>query len=668
MSPFRKGTLMASPNFSLVAFSNFNSAATTEAAAVIVVIGPLKDANDDAVTTTEDNPITIPVLANDGYTGTNHAVTSNSDPVNGNAAINPDGTITYTPNQDFNGIDTFTYTVTITNPDGTLSTETATVTVTVTPVKDAKNDAVTTAEDTSIRIFVLANDGYAGTNHAITNCSNPGNGSTVMNLDGTILYTPNKNFNGTDIFTYTVTVTNVDGTVTTETATVTVTVTPVNDSPVGKDVSISVAENTPYSDSVVATDVDGDILTYSKDVLPKNGEVVVNSNGVYVYTPNLNYVGVDLFKIIARDGNGGSVVIVINVVVTPVNQAPVAVDDNYTVLENRILNGDVFSNDSDPENNPLTLKDFTVNGMTQYSGAYVTVPNIGTIAMFSNGSFTFTPEKNYYGTLPTIAYTVNDGVLSATGNVKIKVLPLPEIYKSASKPVINSDGTFLITYKIRLINGTNRTVDSIQVEDNLDEVFLNKGCSYHVTSVLGSGNLIAKGTYSGSNEIRTLTGMDSLRVNAVDSIMIEVNVDTHGQADSVIVFNQAIFTGRMYNSKVSVLSDDINIPGSQDSTKTVLPLASMFIPDAFSPNGDGTNDKFIIIHPAQTSIQIEIINRWNNPVYKSDDYQNDWDGRGSDNFLGRNLPDGTYYCIYKVINKLSGEVMGKGVKCLTLHR
>ena len=660
LSPFTGGTILASSNSSSIAFTTPN--ATT------LAFSPVKDARDDAVTTPEDSPITIPVLANDGYTGTNYSVTSNSTPVNGSAVINPDGTITYTPDKDFNGIDIFTYTVTSINPDGTVSTETATVTVTVIPVKDAKNDVVTTPEDTPIRILVLANDGYVGTNHAVTGCSTPSNGSAVMNLDGTILYTPNKNFNGTDTFTYTVTVTNLDGTVTTETATVTVTVTPVNDFPVAHDVSISVAENKPYSDSVVATDVDGDILTYSKDVLPKNGAVVINSKGAYVYTPNLNYIGPDLFTINVDDGNGGFVIIAVNVVVAPVNQPPVVVDDSYTVLGNKTFVGNVLNNDSDPENDPLTLKDFTVNGMKQYSGSHVTIPDVGIIAMASDGSFTFTPERNYSGTLPAIIYTVSDGVLTATGNVKIKVLPLPEIYKSANNPVLNNDGTFSIIYKIKLVNGTNHTVDSIQVEDNLDDVFLNKGCSYHVTSVLGSGNLIAKGTYSGSNEIRTLTGVDSLRVNAVDSIMIEVNVDTHGQADSVIVLNQAIFTGRMYNGRVSVFSDDINITGLQDPTKTILPFVNLFIPDAFSPNGDGTNDKFTIKHPAQTTIQIEIINRWNNLVYKNDDYQNDWDGQGTDNFLGRNLPDGTYYCIYKVINKLNGEIMSKGVKYLTLHR
>ena len=90
---------------------------------------------DDADTTPEDTPVIIDILGNDtlfGDLGTNYDVTDVTDPANGTVTINPDGTVTYTPDPDFNGTDTFEYTVTVTNPDGTTSTETATVTVVVT--------------------------------------------------------------------------------------------------------------------------------------------------------------------------------------------------------------------------------------------------------------------------------------------------------------------------------------------------------------------------------------------------------------------------------------------------------------------------------------------------------------------------------------------------------
>ncbi len=103
------------------------------------------------------------------------------------------------------------------------------------------------------------------------------------------------------------------------------------------------------------------------------------------------------------------------------------------------------------------------------------------------------------------------------------------------------------------------------------------------------------------------------------------------------------------------------------STAELVPI-EFFIPDAFTPNGDGFNDLFEIKHPVSTKIEIEIFNRWGNSVYKSIDYQNDWDGKGTGNFLGKDLPDGTYYCSYKELNASSGEIVLKGVKYITLRR
>ena len=133
-------------------------------------------------------------------------------------AINDDGTVTYTPNADFNGTDTFTYT----NVDG----NTETVTVTVDPIADDTvlvADSATTNEDTPITIDVVANDTDVdnGEVSPVDTVTQGSNGSVAINDDGTVTYTPNADFNGTDTFTYT----NVDG----NTETVTVTVDPIAD-------------------------------------------------------------------------------------------------------------------------------------------------------------------------------------------------------------------------------------------------------------------------------------------------------------------------------------------------------------------------------------------------------------------------------------------------------
>ncbi len=103
------------------------------------------------------------------------------------------------------------------------------------------------------------------------------------------------------------------------------------------------------------------------------------------------------------------------------------------------------------------------------------------------------------------------------------------------------------------------------------------------------------------------------------------------------------------------------------SSGEIVPT-DLFIPDGYTPNGDGYNDKFVIKHAVSVKIEIEIYNRWGNLVYQNIDYQNDWDGKGSGNLLGKDLPGGTYYCGIKVINISTGVLVGNHLKYITLRR
>ena len=107
-------------------------------------------ADDDTGTTDEDTPVTIDVLSNDSdVDGDSLSVVGTTDPSNGSIVDHGDGTVTYTPDPNFHGIDSFTYTIS----DGNGGTDTATVTITVDPVNDdpdAVNDSDTTPEDTPV--------------------------------------------------------------------------------------------------------------------------------------------------------------------------------------------------------------------------------------------------------------------------------------------------------------------------------------------------------------------------------------------------------------------------------------------------------------------------------------------------------------------------------------
>ncbi|WP_010232318.1 cadherin-like domain-containing protein, partial [Gillisia marina] len=121
-------------------------------------VGGLNDtpvAVDDSSTTDEDTAVTVSVLDNDSdVDGDELTVISTTEPENGSVVINNDGTITYTPNDNFNGVDTFDYTI----EDEEGLTATATVTVTVGGLNDAPvavDDSSTTDEDTAVTVSVL---------------------------------------------------------------------------------------------------------------------------------------------------------------------------------------------------------------------------------------------------------------------------------------------------------------------------------------------------------------------------------------------------------------------------------------------------------------------------------------------------------------------------------
>ncbi|WP_238719110.1 Ig-like domain-containing protein [Pelagihabitans pacificus] len=190
---------------------------------------------DDLVTTDEDVPVVVDIYANDSDLPTNGTLTT-TNPTNGTVTVDDNGTpndptddvVTYIPNTDYNGPDSFDYTVC--NTFGDCST--ATVTIGVLPIVDAIDDSIATNEDTSVDIDILANDNDLPTIGTLTT-TNPTNGTVVINDNGTpgnpsddtVTYTPAPGFIGTDTFDYTI----CDNSGNCSTATVTVVVTDVTD-------------------------------------------------------------------------------------------------------------------------------------------------------------------------------------------------------------------------------------------------------------------------------------------------------------------------------------------------------------------------------------------------------------------------------------------------------
>ncbi|WP_421338376.1 retention module-containing protein, partial [Aeromonas veronii] len=199
----------------------------TNSATVSVTVTPVVDIVTDTLNTTEDNAVTLNVLTNDSFENANAAVTAVTQGANGSVSFDANGEVTYTPNANFHGTDSFTYTVT----SGGV-TETITVNVNVGEVDDPTTitgDASGSgAEDGGTIVGTLSAtdaDGLAdGSVFSVT--GNPANGTaTIDPVTGAWSYTPVADWHGSDSFT--VTITDDEGHTTTQV--ISVTVTPVVD-------------------------------------------------------------------------------------------------------------------------------------------------------------------------------------------------------------------------------------------------------------------------------------------------------------------------------------------------------------------------------------------------------------------------------------------------------
>ncbi|HHE1264555.1 TPA: tandem-95 repeat protein [Vibrio parahaemolyticus] len=526
-------------------------------------VAPVADIVADTATVVEDTPTIIKVLGNDTFEGDGKVVSldANNGPANGSVSVNPDGSVTYTPNDNYHGIDSFTYIVT----SGGVS-ESTTVYVDVTPENDApvaKDDTAITDEDTPVTIDVLPNDtDVDGDKLSIESASVPKEQGTVEVVNGKLVFTPAENFNGDAEITYIVT----DGTLTDQ-ATVKVTVNAVNDTPV---VESSIADqtlaedftpytidlNTAFSDvdnvdgeltfsvsgnsniqvaivngiatftptadwngsealTFTATDPSGesvsqtvnftvapvaDIVADSARVVedtptiikvlgndtfegddkvvsldtnngPANGTVSVNPDGSVTYTPNDNYHGEDTFTYIVTSG-GVSESAIVEVNVTPVNDAPVAKNDISTTQEDTAVTIDVLSNDTDVDGDKLSIQS-------------ATVPEAQGKVEIVDGKLVFTPAENFNGDAE-ITYTVTDGELTDEAKVTVTVNPVndaPTIkvdaVESITEDAVNTD-TVVATLTVR---DTDTPEDQLTVslENNSNGYFVLVGNEVKLT-------------------------------------------------------------------------------------------------------------------------------------------------------------------------------------------
>ncbi len=430
----RNGTLQLRPDGSFVYTPNENFSGTdtftyrasdgqAESAPVTVTlnVAPVNDrpnAAADVIMTGEDQPAAVNVLQNDtDVDGGPLTLTSNTQPQNGTVNCTPAGLCTYTPNPNFNGVDTFNYNVS----DGNGGTATATVNVTVGGANDAPNAVNNNYQVAEDGVLNVAGPGVLGNdtdpeNDALTARVDrgPGNGTLNLNPDGSFTYTPGPNFNGSDSFTYQA-CDNGTPSICSEPATVNITVNAVNDAPTARGATGALDEDTQIVVNALAndSDIDGNALTLTNFSQPQNGTVTCTLAGACTYTPNPDFNGEDSFTYTVTDNSGGTSTANVRLTVRPVNDAPTARDNAYDAAEDQPLRIDgpgVLGNDTDPENNRL-------------QALLQTPPTNGTVTLLPDGSFVYVPNENFNGQ-DSFTYRANDDIdFSNVSTVTINVAP-----------------------------------------------------------------------------------------------------------------------------------------------------------------------------------------------------------------------------------------------------
>ncbi|WP_424990889.1 Ig-like domain-containing protein [Fluviibacterium sp. S390] len=266
----------------------------------------------------------------------------------------------------------------------------------------------------------------------------PSGALLTLNADGSYSYDPNGQFealpdfqNGADAFNYTLS----DGEGGTDIGTVMLTIDGQNDAPVASDDSANVNDDATVTLNVLTNDndIDGNTLSIQGIAPPFTGGITLPNGdeqvtlpsgaivtftpgtGDVVYDPNGSLSGgaSDSFDYIVSDGRGGTDTATVTININGTNQSPVAADDTNITDEETQATGNVLSNDSDPNSDPLTVTQ--VNGSAANVGGQFALASGSLLTVLADGSYTFVPGTQHQAlgvgqsAQESFDYTVEDG-------------------------------------------------------------------------------------------------------------------------------------------------------------------------------------------------------------------------------------------------------------------
>ncbi len=500
-----------------------------------------------------------------GDSGLTYTVVSNSNPALGTTDFAARDLMRFSPAINANG--TADIRIRATDLGGAFSEDT--LTILIFPVEDppiAENDFYSTDEEVTLNVDssngLLSNgvdvDPEGLTMETFRETNTPtGAGSVTVRLDGSFEFIPRKNFTGATSFTYRV----VDPAGSFDIGTAFITVNPVNDAPVAiadpdASVKYETLEDTQLvisTPGVLENDVDadaGDVLQAILVTGPTHAVAfTLFANGGFTYTPEDNYpvtsnfagVFTDSFTYKVNDGTADSDPVTVTITIIPVDDAPVANNDIYPVNEDAILTINaitgIMSNDDEFDGQPLTL-------------TKLTDPVNGVLVLQADGSLTYEPNDNFFGT-DSFTYKVSDGTTdSLNGTVTFNVLPVND------DPVATGDGTYIVAEDTLLSVAANGLLanDTDVDLDSLSVIIVTTPAH----SLTFASNLDGSFDYQA---VANYYGADSFTYKVFDgtsfSNTVTVKIKVTPVQDPVVAFDDFPTTAGK-PIKINVLSNDVD--------------------------------------------------------------------------------------------------------------
>jgi gliding motility-associated-like protein len=685
--------------------------AQCDQATVTITVNAVNDAPnavDDVASTNEDTPVVIDVTNNDTDTDgsiDDASVTIVTNPTNGTVTVNPTtGEVTYTPNPGFNGSDSFTYSVCDNGTPLPAQCDQAIVTVTVNAVNDppvVDNDSNTIAEDGGSATGDLTDSGDSdpdGTTLTVntTPVDGPNNGTITINADGTYSYTPNAGFNGQDTIIVSVCDNGLPLPVICVNDTLIITVTPVNDGP---NATIDIATTTENNSVVISiltndTDSDGNIDSTSVTLIdsPSNGTATVDPiTGAITYTPNTGFTGTDtLIYQVCDDGTPlpeicDTALVIITVLSCQSDLIADCDGDGVTNGDEVDPDGDGIAgpNGTDPSD-PCSF-DVTNQDLGSVSQAWLDADCDGDGA--SNGE-EVDPDGDGIagpnGTNPSdpCSFNTADQDLALVSQAWLDADCDGDGASNGEEVDPDGDG-------IAGPNGTNPSDPcSFDVTNqdlgSVSQAWLDADCDGDgVTNgdeVDPDGDGIAgpNGTNPSDPCSFDVTNQD---LGSVSQAWLDADCDGDG-----VTNGQEVIDGTDPNNPCSLvvasqtetpsqawldadcdgdgLTNGVEVSGGSNPFDPCDPNpcdSDITIPQAFTPDGDNTNDTFVIPgienYPKN---KLTIYNRWGNEVFFAEGYNNTWNGTANRGIVigDAQLPTGTYYYILDLNG--DGETIYKG--------